>query len=72
MDIVLDGEFGAFSSDPEDIGAEVARWLLDENLMAQMSRNSSANGRPDAASEIVQDIGNITHEWMKKNTNLKK
>lgn len=71
MDIVLDGGFGAFCSEPDEIGAEVARWLLDENLMNQMSRNSSANGRPDAASEIVQDIGKITHEWREKNANLK-
>jgi 1,2-diacylglycerol 3-beta-galactosyltransferase len=67
VNIVLDGGFGDFCVDPDDIGNEVSCWLNDDDLMKEMSRKSTAVGHPDAASEIVQDIGQITHEWMIKN-----
>jgi len=67
VNIVLDGGFGDFCVDPDDIGNEVSCWLSDDGLMKEMSLKSTAVGHPDAASEIIQDIGGITHEWLIKN-----
>eukprot|EP00559_Dactyliosolen_fragilissimus_P005034 CAMPEP_0184867940 /NCGR_PEP_ID=MMETSP0580-20130426/28427_1 /TAXON_ID=1118495 /ORGANISM="Dactyliosolen fragilissimus" /LENGTH=602 /DNA_ID=CAMNT_0027368491 /DNA_START=56 /DNA_END=1861 /DNA_ORIENTATION=+ len=63
VDIVLDGEFGDFCTEPNEIANVLSCWLKDESLLEMMSRKSAKVGHPDAASNIVQDIGDITHEW---------
>jgi 1,2-diacylglycerol 3-beta-galactosyltransferase len=63
VDYVLDNDFGDFNKDPVVIAEEVACWLKDTDLMDTMSRKARAIGHPDAASDIVIDIGSITHTW---------
>lgn len=65
VDIVLDGGFGDYCDDPNGIAEEVACWLLDEPLMDIMSKAATVVGAPNAASDIVLDIGKLTEEWMK-------
>jgi len=64
VDIVLDGEFGAYYKDPKEGAQEVARWLNNSLLLDVMSQKSAAIGHPNAASEIVQEIGQVTHSLM--------
>lgn len=67
VDVVLEGGFGDYNKDPDFIGREVACWLKDEKLLDSMSVAAQKIGHPNAASEIVQDIGDITHTWMELN-----
>merc|ERR1712113_419755 len=67
VDIVLDGEFGDFCTDPSEISNILSCWLKDDSLLEMMSRKSAKVGQPDAASNIVEDIGDIALEWLKKN-----
>jgi len=70
VDIVLDGEFGAFSQKPRKIAKAVTEWVQDESMLDELSRNSARVGNPHAASNIVLDIGRITEEMMKQNQEL--
>lgn len=70
VDIVLDGEFGAFSQKPRKIAKAVTEWVQDESMLDELSRNSARVGNPHAASNIVLDIGRITEEVMKQNQEL--
>jgi 1,2-diacylglycerol 3-beta-galactosyltransferase len=63
VDYVLDFGFGDYSEDPVSIAEEVTTWLRDVSLLEVMSHRAQAAGRPDAASEIVLDIGSETHVW---------
>ena len=65
VDIVLDGGFGDYCDEPNGIAEEVACWLQDEPLMDIMSKAATAVGAPNAASDIVLDIGSLAEEWMK-------
>ena len=67
VDIVLNGGFGDYCEDPETIGLEVACWLQDDALLDVMSQKASSLGHPHAAEEISRDIGETTHEWMRRN-----
>lgn len=67
VDLVLENGFGDFDKDPDFIANEVATWMKDDKLLAKMSVAAQKVGHPDAASEIVQDIGEITHTWMDLN-----
>lgn len=67
VDFVLDNEFGDFADDPVAIGEEVATWLQDAELMRKMSEKATEAGRPNAAAEIVLDIGARTQTWMALN-----
>lgn len=42
-------------------------WLQDEEKLRKMSLNSEKIGHAKAASDIVRDIGDITHTWMRLN-----
>lgn len=64
VDIVLDGGFGDFRKKSKAIAEGVASWLLDNKKLDEMSKMSAAAGNPSAASDIVEDIGRITHEFM--------
>lgn len=63
VDYVLDNEFGAYNRDPHCIAEEVTNWLQDPEKYARLSKNSHAAGKPQAASEIVVDIGTLAHAW---------
>jgi len=67
VDFVLEGGFGDFSDDPVEIGEEVSTWLRDPELMKSMSAKARETGHPNAASEIVLDIGSRTQTWMALN-----
>jgi 1,2-diacylglycerol 3-beta-galactosyltransferase len=67
VDFVLENGFGDFRQDPVEIGEEVGMWLKDESLLHSMSHKAREAGHPSAASDIVIDIGSITHTWMALN-----
>jgi len=67
VDFVLEGGFGDFADDPVEIGEEVSTWLRDPELMKSMSNKARECGRPNAAAEIVLDIGSRTQTWMMLN-----
>eukprot|EP00553_Chaetoceros_curvisetus_P009676 CAMPEP_0204633914 /NCGR_PEP_ID=MMETSP0717-20131115/28170_1 /ASSEMBLY_ACC=CAM_ASM_000666 /TAXON_ID=230516 /ORGANISM="Chaetoceros curvisetus" /LENGTH=235 /DNA_ID=CAMNT_0051652203 /DNA_START=13 /DNA_END=720 /DNA_ORIENTATION=+ len=67
VDIVLDGEFGAFCKKPPKIAQIVTSWLQDDAKLDELSRNSAKVGNPHAASNIALDIGRITLETMDNN-----
>ena len=53
---VVDGGFGAYSSDPSAIAKTVAGWLDDDEKMASMSERSLRASRPGATRKIADDI----------------
>jgi 1,2-diacylglycerol 3-beta-galactosyltransferase len=63
VDVVLENGFGEFCDDPVAIGQEVASWLNDDAIMAEMSRQATKVGRPHAAGDIVLDIGTTANAW---------
>ena len=67
INVVLDGEFGDHCEDPDGIADEVSCWLQDEQLIRVMSQQAREVGHPHAASDIVLEIGQATHDAMKKN-----
>ena len=67
VNVVLDGGFGDHCEDPDGIADEVGCWLQDEQLMGVMSRQAREVGHPHAASDIVLEIGQATHEALRRN-----
>jgi len=67
VDFVLEHGFGDYAEDPSIIGDKVAKWLRFPNLMQKMVVNAREIGRPNAAAEIVLDIGLIAEKWMSLN-----
>ena len=65
VDYVVEGKFGTFvsDSDPQAVSDVVATWLLDEEKLREMSINARMRGRPDAAAEIVDAIGESALRW---------
>merc|ERR1711957_51445 len=67
VDIVVEGKFGIYRKYPNEIAGTVTDWLNDDTLVEKMSKNSAEMGNPNAASDIVMDIGTITEECLEKN-----
>ena len=69
VDFVVDGGFGAFCKDTDTlaIAEEVALWLNDELKLKEMSDAAKKLGRPHAARDIVQQIGDSTLKWKSLN-----
>lgn len=67
VDIVVEAEFGLYRKYANEIASTAADWMNDDALLVKMSQNSARVGNPHAASDIVLDIGAITHEWLEKN-----
>lgn len=67
VDYVLDKGFGEFHQDPVDIAREVATWCQHPTQLQGLSHRARVAGNPQAAAEIVLDIGSITHTWMALN-----
>merc|ERR1712038_2035148 len=69
VDFVVNGGFGAFipDNDPTGIAEEVGQWLTDENIATNLSNRAKANGAPNAARDIVEQIGKISLKWKQIN-----
>ncbi|KAL3764659.1 hypothetical protein ACHAW5_000290 [Stephanodiscus triporus] len=65
VDYVVEGKFGTFvsDSDPQAISDVVAGWLMDGEALREMSNNARMRGKPDAAAEIVDAIGESALRW---------
>lgn len=65
VDYVVEGKFGTFvsDSDPQAISDVVAGWLMDGEKLREMSKNARLRGKPDAAAEIVDAIGESALRW---------
>ena len=65
VDYVVEGKFGTFvsDSDPQAISDVVAGWLMDGEKLREMSNNARMRGKPDAAAEIVDAIGESALRW---------
>lgn len=63
VDFVEEKGFGDYCDDPVLIADEISGWLQDSEKMKKMSLNAQSAGHPDAAAEIVEDIGSMTHTW---------
>jgi 1,2-diacylglycerol 3-beta-galactosyltransferase len=66
VDIVLNGGFGDFCSDPETIALELACWLQDPQLLDVMSKKAMKVGNPHAAEHIAMDIGKTLQEQLSR------
>ena len=64
VDVVLEQGFGSFSDKPLEIAETVATWMKLPSFLDWMSRKAKGAGHPDAAAEIVLDIGSRTHAWL--------
>jgi UDP-N-acetylglucosamine:LPS N-acetylglucosamine transferase len=69
VDYVTDGGFGAFcqDTDPQAIAEEVALWLHDDEKLAKMASAAKKMGYPNAARDIVKQIGDSTLKWRELN-----
>ena len=72
VDYVLEKGFGEYSEDTVEIADRVSGWLQDPQAMHKMSLQARAAGHPDAAAEIVLDIGSTAHTWMALNGDASK
>lgn len=69
VDYVTEGGFGAFcqDTDPEAIAEEVAVWLNNDEKLAEMAAAAKKMGHPNAARDIVMQIGDSTLKWRELN-----
>eukprot|EP00429_Kryptoperidinium_foliaceum_P036598 CAMPEP_0176173464 /NCGR_PEP_ID=MMETSP0120_2-20121206/88874_1 /TAXON_ID=160619 /ORGANISM="Kryptoperidinium foliaceum, Strain CCMP 1326" /LENGTH=495 /DNA_ID=CAMNT_0017511481 /DNA_START=113 /DNA_END=1599 /DNA_ORIENTATION=+ len=65
VDVVLESGYGDYCEEPIDIAKTVSVWLQDSELLTSLSMAAQRSGRPDAADEIVRDIGSQTVAWLK-------
>lgn len=63
VDYVLEYGFGDYCKKPALIADEVTGWLQNPSQLIEMSHKARSVGQPEAAKEIVLDIGSITHTW---------
>ena len=63
VDYVLENGFGDYCCKPAKIAETVSSWLQNPTYLVELSHKSSHVGHPQAAKEIVLDIGSITHTW---------
>ena len=72
VDIVLENDFGAYNDKPVEIAQIVTAWLKDPAFLADMSRRAVTVGRPNAAADIVIDIGTSANAWKTLNGDAKR
>ncbi|CAN0491051.1 unnamed protein product, partial [Hapterophycus canaliculatus] len=53
------GGFGAYSKNPAEIGATVARWLKDPELLKRMKASALQAARPRASYDIAREIADM-------------
>lgn len=65
VDFVVDGGFGSFIADtkPTSVAKEVGKWLTNEDVARDLSKKAKENGAPNAARDIVDEIGKISLQW---------
>lgn len=63
VEVVLENEFGEYNDDPLVIAPIVSSWLKDPKRLSEMSRRAKKVGRPNAAADIVLDIGTAANAW---------
>ncbi|CAN0220351.1 unnamed protein product, partial [Laminaria digitata] len=56
---VVNGGFGAYSKKPAEIGATVARWLKNPELLEKMKGNALRAARPRASYDIAREIADM-------------
>lgn len=69
VDFVVAGGFGTFisDSDPNGVAEEVADWLKNDETRKELSKRAKMRGAPNAARDIVKNIGDISLKWKKIN-----
>jgi glycosyltransferase involved in cell wall biosynthesis len=69
VDYVVEGGFGAFcqDSDPQAVAEEVTMWLNNNQKLEEMSMAAKRCGAPNAARDIVKQIGDSTLKWRELN-----
>lgn len=69
VDFVVTGGFGTFisDSDPHGVAEEVADWLKDDGKREELSKRAKVRGAPNAARDIVKNIGDISLKWKEIN-----
>lgn len=60
--------YGWLEKAPHEAAKEVACWIEKPALLETMSRAAYRTARPQAAADIVLDIGTITQTWLKLNS----
>jgi UDP-N-acetylglucosamine:LPS N-acetylglucosamine transferase len=67
IDFVIQHEFGDYKSDsdPKAIAKTVGEWLHDPSgkILTEMSIHAKEAGSPNAAAEIVKNIGTSALRW---------
>ncbi|CAM9342639.1 unnamed protein product [Pylaiella littoralis] len=56
---VVNGGFGAYSKNPVEIGATVARWLKNPELLQKMKGSALQAARPRASYDIAREIADM-------------
>ena len=59
IDFVVNGGFGAYSSEPKVIASTVCSWLEDDAMLSEMSARSMGASRPAATGNIADDIAHL-------------
>lgn len=54
-----EGGFGAYSKNPKEIGATVARWLKKPELLLKMKASALQAARPKASYQIAREIADM-------------
>jgi 1,2-diacylglycerol 3-beta-galactosyltransferase len=69
VDYDVEGGSGAYcqDTDPQAIAKEVALWLSDDVKLGRMSFAAKKCGAPNAARDIVRQIGDSTLKWKELN-----
>lgn len=56
---ITTGGFGAYSKNPAEIGATVARWLKNPELLKKMKDSALHAARPSASYDIAREIADM-------------
>jgi len=67
VDFVIKKGFGVFCDNPVKVGSTVSEWLRDSAQLRKMSSRAMETGHPNAAGEIIADIGATTNAWLEVN-----
>jgi len=63
VEYVVNNGFGDFARDPPVVAAKISAWLRSPVIMRKMAQSAKEHGRPNAAAEIVLDLGSIASKW---------
>ena len=63
---MVDAGFGAYSSDPIEIGNTVREWLMNPEVLRQKQIAAITASRPNATLDIARDIGEMLFEHIRQ------